>query len=176
MSYKITRGIREGHLGGLGVFWGGLRGGFGGWGFLGRPRGGQEGSAWPLKGTFSPSGSLVQDKFGSKHHIMVQLTNIYKVGINDPFLGLSGHYQGPPKGDFITKQAILRPQIVPNLAFCPLKWSSDGINWPDIIQNNPFWYYGPADDHFRGQKARLGTIWGLKMACLAMKLSFWGPW
>ena len=59
---------------------------------------------------------------------MVQLANIYKVGITDPFLGLSGHYQGPPKGDFIAKQAILRPQIVPNLAFCPLKWSSDGLN------------------------------------------------
>ena len=25
-------------------------------------------------------------------------------------------------------QAILRPQIVPNLAFCPLKWSSYGLN------------------------------------------------
>ena len=59
---------------------------------------------------------------------MVKLANVYKVGITDPFLDLSEHYQGPPKDDFIAKQAILRPQIVPNLAFCPLKWSSDGLN------------------------------------------------
>ena len=59
---------------------------------------------------------------------MVQPANIYKFGITDPFLDLLGHYQEPPKDDFIAKQAILRPQIVPNLAFCPLKWSSDGLN------------------------------------------------
>ena len=34
VSYKITRGIREGHLGGLGGFWGGLGGGLGGLGGL----------------------------------------------------------------------------------------------------------------------------------------------
>ena len=45
MSYKITRGIREGHLGGLGGFCGGLRAGLGGWGVLGGRRGVQEGSA-----------------------------------------------------------------------------------------------------------------------------------
>ena len=104
---------QRGSLRGLGVFgevWGG-------WGVLGWRRGGQEWSVLPLKDTFCPSLSLLQDKFGSKHHIMVQLANIYKVGITDPFLDLSG----PPKGNFIAKQAILRPQIVPNLAFLPLK-------------------------------------------------------
>ena len=34
-------------------------------------------------------------------------------------------------------QIILWPQIVPNLAFWPLKWSSDGPNWPDLVQNTP---------------------------------------
>ena len=52
---------------------------------------------------------------------MVQPANIYKISITDPFLDLSEHYQGPQKVNFIAKQAILRPQIVPNLAFCPLK-------------------------------------------------------
>ena len=44
-----------------------------------------------------------------------------------------------------------------------------------FVQNNPLWYSGPSDDHFRGKKAGFRTIWGLKMACLAMKLSFGGP-
>ena len=54
---------------------------------------------------------------------MVQPANIYKISIIDPFLDLSEHYQGPPKDDFIAKQAILRTQLVPNMA---LKWSSTG--------------------------------------------------
>ena len=89
-------------------------------------RGAKRGLLDPFTALFAPLEVLYRTKFGSKHHIMVQLANIYKVGITDPFLGLSGHYQGPPKGDFITKQAILRPQTIPNLAFCPLKWSSTG--------------------------------------------------
>ena len=70
---------------------------------------------------FAPLEVLYRTKFGSKHHIMVQPANIYKISITDPFLDLSEHYQGPQKDNFIAKQAILRPQIVPNLAFCPLK-------------------------------------------------------
>ena len=52
---------------------------------------------------------------------MVQPANIYKISITDPLLDLSEHYQGPQKDNFIAKQVILRPQIVPNLAFSPLK-------------------------------------------------------
>ena len=52
---------------------------------------------------------------------MVQLPNVDKVGITDLFLELSGHLQGPPKDDFMAKQAILRPQIVPKLPFWTLK-------------------------------------------------------
>ena len=129
----------------------------------------------PYRTLFAPLEVLYRTKFGSKYHIMVQLANVYKVGITDHFLDLSGHYQGPLKDDFMAKKAILRPQIVPNPAICPLKWSSDGLNWSDMVQNNPFWYYEPSDDHFRGQKARFGTIWGLKMDCLAMKLPLGAP-
>ena len=35
--------------------------------------------------------------------------------------------------------------------------------------------FGPSDDHFRGQKARFGTIWGHKMACFLMKWPYGAP-
>ena len=70
----------------------------------------------PYRTPFAPLEVLYRTKFGSKHNIMVQLPNVDKV-----FLELSGHLQGPPKDDFMAKQAILRPQIVPNLPFWTLK-------------------------------------------------------
>ena len=127
VSYEVTRWIilviarvHDGFGGGVG----GFKRGFGGvWGGLG----GSHGCLlYPYKAFFAHLEVLYGTRFCSKHHIMVQLANIYKVGITDPFLGLLEHYQRPPKGNFIAKQAILRPQLVPNLAFCPLKWSSAG--------------------------------------------------
>ena len=75
----------------------------------------------PYTAIFASLEVLYRTKFGSKHNIMVQLPNVDKVGITDLFLELSGHLQGPPKDDFMAKQAILRPQIVPNLPFWTLK-------------------------------------------------------
>ena len=77
---------------------------------------------------FAPLEVLYSPKFGSKHHIMVQLANVYKAGINDPFLDLWGPLWRLSKGHFLSKQAILRLKIVLNLALWPLKWSSDGPN------------------------------------------------
>ena len=42
----------------------------------------------------------------------------------------------------------------------------DGVFWTKSCQ------FGPSDDHFRGQKTRFGTIWGLKTACLLVKWRF----
>ena len=37
----------------------------------------------------------------------------------------------------------------------------DGVFWTKSGQ------FGPSNDHFRGEKAIFGTIWGLKTACFA---------
>ena len=66
---------------------------------------------------FAPLEALYSTKFGSKHHIMVQLANVYNAGINDPFLDLWGPLWKLSKGHFLSKQAILRLKIVLNLAF-----------------------------------------------------------
>ena len=67
------------------MFWGGQ--GEGGGAFWG-PRGGPEGSAGPLMGSFSPIKVLYGTQSGSKRYIMVQMANLYKVCITDPFLDL----------------------------------------------------------------------------------------
>ena len=82
----------------------------------------------PLGHFFAPLKALYCTKFGSKHHIMVQLANVYKAGINDQFVDLWGPLWKLSKGHFLSKQAILRLKIVLNLALWPLKWSSDGPN------------------------------------------------
>ena len=40
----------------------------------------------PYKDTFPPLEVSYGTRFGSKHHIMAQLVNIYRVGITDQFL------------------------------------------------------------------------------------------
>ena len=42
----------------------------------------------PHRDLLAPLEVLYGTKFGSKHHIMFQLANVYKVGITDPFLDL----------------------------------------------------------------------------------------
>ena len=44
----------------------------------------------PFGALFAPLKAFYCTKFGSKHHIMVQLANVYKAGINDPFLSDPG--------------------------------------------------------------------------------------
>ena len=96
---------------------------------------------------------------------MVQLPNVDKVGITDLFLELSGHLHGPPKDDFMAKQA-------PNSSKIALLDSEIVIRWPILTgfgpeyENGLFWTKSiQIGDYFSGQNARFGTIWGLKMAC-----------
>ena len=60
--------------------------------------------------------SCTASEFGTKHNIMIQLAKVYWVGITDPFLDLWVPL-GAPKGSLMSKQVVLRPQIVPKLAF-----------------------------------------------------------
>ena len=48
----------------------------------------------PYRTLFAPLEVLYATRFGSKHHKMVQLSNIYRVVITDPLLDLLG----PPGG------------------------------------------------------------------------------
>ena len=107
------------------------------WGGLGGSRGSKGACLTPLGHFFAPLEALYSTKFSSKHHIMVQLANVYKAGINDPFLDLWGPLWKLSKGHFLSKQAILRLKIVLNPAFWPLKWSSACPNWPNLVQDTP---------------------------------------
>ena len=42
----------------------------------------------PYSALFAPLEVLYGTRFGSKHHIMAQLANMYRVGITDPYLDL----------------------------------------------------------------------------------------
>ena len=46
---------------------------------------------------FAPLEVLYGTRFGSKHHIMVQLAKLFRVGINKLFLDLWGPFRGPQK-------------------------------------------------------------------------------
>ena len=66
--------------------WGFGRGHGGFWGVYGI----QGGLLYPYLTLFAPLEVLYGTRFGSKHHIMVQLAKIHWVGISDPFLDLRG--------------------------------------------------------------------------------------
>ena len=85
MTYMRTRGIKlvvgrftEGFKGGLREFWGGS----------GRSRGVKGGLLDPYRAHFASLELLSGTRFGSKNHKMVQLANVYRVGITDPFQDL----------------------------------------------------------------------------------------
>ena len=80
----------------------------------------------PYRALFAPLDVLYGTRFGSKHHIMIHLANIYRIGITDPFLELWGPPGDSHKAISEQIQAVLRPQIVTNMAFWPLKRLSDG--------------------------------------------------
>ena len=82
VSYKISRWIKlvvgrvtEGVKRGLREFWG----------VLVRSRGVKGFLLDPFRTRFAPLEVLWGTGFGSKHHIMVQLVNVYRVGITDSF-------------------------------------------------------------------------------------------
>ena len=69
------------------------------WGCFGQSRGVKGGLLDPYRKLVAPAEVLYCTRFGSKHHKMVQLSNIYRVVITDPLLDLLG----PPAG---SKRAI----------------------------------------------------------------------
>ena len=79
---------------------------------------------------------LYSIRFSTKHYIMIQLAKVYWVGITDPFLDLWTPL-GAAKELFMSKQVVLRLQIVPKLTFWPLKRSSDGPKQSNLAQNAP---------------------------------------
>ena len=72
--------------GGAWVVWRGLRGSRGG-------------LLYPYRALFAPLEVKYGTRFGFEHYIMVQLENLYWVGIADPFLA----YWGLPKGHSMSK-------------------------------------------------------------------------
>ena len=101
-SYEITRGIKlvigrvtERIKGGLGGIWG-LK---------------------LVKGVllvlyislFSPLEVSYGTRFGSKHHLMVQLVNIYRVGITDQFLDLCSTSGGSQTAVITANRAVVEP-------------------------------------------------------------------
>ena len=92
----------------------------------------------PSRALFCPSRSLV------RHQIWFQTpqngpTVKYLQGCHHwPPFGPFGPSWRLPKGLLGANQAVLRPQTVTNLAFWPLKTSSDGPKWPDLVQNAPY--------------------------------------
>ncbi len=122
-------------------------------------RGVKRGLLDPQRALFSPLEVLYGTKFGSKHHIMATMANVYKVCITDPFLDP----WAPQRAVSWAKQAAFSPQIVLNMAFWPLKWSSDGPNCLNFAQNIPFWYSGPIWATwwpFQGQKSHVQDYLG----------------
>ena len=88
--------------------------GFGGFGIFfrvfGGVWGGLGGSRWVkvclldfYRMLFAPLEVLYGTRFGSKHHMMVQLAHIRKVGITDPFSSPLEPPQGFPKGHYMSK-------------------------------------------------------------------------
>ena len=97
-------------------------------------------SFWNFPFSFSPffpSESLV------RYQIWFQTTHngpndqCLQKNITDPFLDLWSLPKGPQRAIYMSKTSYFRPQIVPIMAFPPLKWSLDGPNWPDSVQNTP---------------------------------------
>ena len=68
---------------GLGRFGGGFEGAWGCFGGSGWVKGGL---LDPYRALFAPLEVLYGTRFGSKHHMMVQLARVIRVGITDPFL------------------------------------------------------------------------------------------
>ena len=82
VTYMITRGIKLV----VGRFTEGVKRGLRGfWGVLVRSRGVKGVLLDPFRTRFAPLEVFWGTGFGSKHHIMVQLVNVYRVGITDPF-------------------------------------------------------------------------------------------
>ena len=67
---------------------------------LGGPRGVKRGLLYPQRALLSPLEVLYGTKFGSKHYIMDQMANVYKVCITLTHFGTFEPRLGAPKGPF----------------------------------------------------------------------------
>ena len=89
----------------------GFRGVLGGFGGVLRGLGGLRGVCLtPKWHFFSPLEVLYGTRFGSKHHMMVPLAQVSKVGITDPFPDLWSPPRGSQKANISANTALLRPQ------------------------------------------------------------------
>ena len=89
----------------------GVWGGFGGvWGCFAGSRWVEGGLLDPLMALFVPLEVLYGTRFGSKHHMMVPLAQVSKVGITDPFPDLWSPPRGSQKANISANKALLRPQ------------------------------------------------------------------
>ena len=57
----------------------------------------------PYRALFSPLKVLYDTKFGPKHHMMVQMANVYKIDITDRFLDLWSLPGGPQRAINMSK-------------------------------------------------------------------------
>ena len=114
MSYKVTRGIILVVGGVTEMFILEFGGSKGGQRWSGPLRGGL---LDPYRALIAPLEVLYGTRFGYKDNIMIQLANIYNIGITDPFLELWGPPGDSQKAIYKQIQAVLRPQIVTNMAF-----------------------------------------------------------
>ena len=73
------------------------------WGCFGVSRWVKGGLHDPYRILFAPLEVLYGTRFGSKHHMMVQLAHIRKVGITDPFSRPLEPPQRFPKGHYMSK-------------------------------------------------------------------------
>ena len=87
--------------------WGGFKGVWGCFGGSGWAKGGL---LDPYRALFAPLEVLYGTRFGSKHHIMVQLAHVNRVGIADPFPDLWNPPRGSQKAIIRANKALLRPQ------------------------------------------------------------------
>ena len=90
------------------------------------------------------------------------MTNVSKVCITDPFLDLWAPSGGPQKAIMKAKKSPSgTPKGSKNACIgSKMRFTCgghlDGVFWTESGQ------FGPSNDHFRGGKAIIGTIWGLK--------------
>ena len=86
--------------------WGGFKGVLGCFGWSGWAKGGL---LDPYRTLFAPLEVLYSTRFGSKHHIMAQLVNIYRVGITDQFLDLCSTSGGSQTAVITANRAVVEP-------------------------------------------------------------------
>ena len=72
-------------------------------GVLGSLGGSRGGLLDPYRTLVAPPEVLYCTRFGSKHHIMVQLAYVNRVGITDPLSDLWSPPLGSPKGQYLSK-------------------------------------------------------------------------